>query len=149
MCLQETKRETFDSFSLKKLCPRYLENFSFFPWVGASGGLLTIWNGSILDGIIVQSNAYSLAVRFHNSLDNKDFHLTNIYGPPASSEKLAFVTWLINLDTSTFDDCLLAGDFNLIRSAENTNKPGGEHILLVMVGKHTKRVEPTMVFDKI
>jgi len=29
MCLQETKRETFDPFYLKKFCPRYLDTFSF------------------------------------------------------------------------------------------------------------------------
>jgi len=50
--------------------------------------------------------------------------LTNIYGP--SAEKMAFVTWLINLDISNFDDRLLASDFNLIRSSENRNKPGGD-----------------------
>lgn len=80
----------------------------------------------MLNGAIVQANSYALTVKFHNRLDNKDFHLTNIYGPSASSEKLAFITWLINLDTSSFEDWLLAGDFNLIRSAENRNKLGGD-----------------------
>lgn len=124
VCLQETKRETFDPFYLKKFCPRYLDTFSYFPSVGASGGILTIWNSSILDGTTVQVNAYSVTVKFHNRLDNKDFHLSNIYSPSAAPEKLAFITWLINLNTSTFDDWLLAGDFNLIRSAENKNKHG-------------------------
>lgn len=115
VCLQEIKCETFDPFYLKKSCPRYLDTFSFFPSVGASECLLMIWNSSILDGITIQSNAYAITVNFHNRLDNKDFHPTNIYGPSISSEKLAFVTWLINLDTSTFDEWLLAGDFNIIR----------------------------------
>lgn len=38
---------------------------------------------------------------------------------------MAFITWLINLNTSSFDDWLLASDFNLIRFAENRNKLGG------------------------
>ena len=83
---------------------------------------MTIWNSSVLDGVIVQANSYGLTVKFHKRLDNKDFHLTNIYGPSVSSEKLAFITWLINLDTSTFDEWILAGDFNLIISAENRSK---------------------------
>jgi len=124
VCLKKTKRKNFDPFFPKKFCPRYPDNFSFSPSVGASGGLITIWNSSVLDGTTIQSNAYAVTVKFHNRLDNKDFHLTNIYGPSVFSEKMAFVTWLINLDTSNFDDCLLAGDFNLIRSAENRNKPG-------------------------
>ena len=109
---------------LKKFRPRYLDNFSFSPSVGASGGVITILNSSVLDGTTIQSNAYAITVKFHNRLDNKDFHLTNIYGP--SAKKMAFVTWLINLDISNFDDWLLASDFNLIQSAENRNKPGGD-----------------------
>jgi hypothetical protein len=58
-------------------------------------------------------------------MDNNSFHLTNVYGPSNSSEKFAFVTWLLNLDTSEFEDWLLAGDFNLYRSLEDRNKPGG------------------------
>jgi hypothetical protein len=52
--------------------------------------------------------------------------LSNIYGPSRSPEKLAFVTWLINFDTNAFENWLLAGDFNLFRSPENRNRPGGD-----------------------
>jgi len=38
LCLQETKREIFDMFYIKKFCPRTLDQFAFFPYVGASGG---------------------------------------------------------------------------------------------------------------
>jgi hypothetical protein len=34
--------------------------------------------------------------------------------PFAASERVAFITWLYNFDTSDFDDWLLAGDFNLL-----------------------------------
>ena len=53
LCLQETKRETFDSFYIKKFCPRNLDQFAYFPFVGASGGLLTMRNSSLFDGTIV------------------------------------------------------------------------------------------------
>jgi hypothetical protein len=29
-------------------------------------------------------------------MDNNSFHLTDIYGPAASTEKFAFITWLLN-----------------------------------------------------
>lgn len=38
---------------------------------------------------------------------------------------MAFITWLINLDTTNFDDWLLVGDFNLYRCPEDRNKLGG------------------------
>ena len=43
VCLQETKRETFDTAYLKKFCPSRINNFAFLPSVGASGGFL--WPG--------------------------------------------------------------------------------------------------------
>lgn len=38
VCLQETKRETFDMVSIRKFAPRRLDSFDFVPSVGASGG---------------------------------------------------------------------------------------------------------------
>lgn len=58
-------------------------------------------------------------------LDNKSFHLTNVYGPSSSPEKLGFITWLMNFDSSDIDDWLIASDFNLITGPENRHKPGG------------------------
>lgn len=46
LCLQETKREYFDIFYLKKFSPRSLDKFAFFPSAGASGGLIIVWNGN-------------------------------------------------------------------------------------------------------
>lgn len=37
----------------------------------------------------------------------------------------AFVNWLYNFDASTFEEWLLAGDFNFIRTPDDRNKPGG------------------------
>lgn len=51
--------------------------------------------------------------------------MTNVYGPSASDQKLGFITWLINLDRSNFSEWILVGDFNLYRSGEDRNKPGG------------------------
>ncbi|XP_066324011.1 uncharacterized protein [Miscanthus floridulus] len=126
VCIQETKRESFDQFYIKKFCPRSLDRFAFFPSVGASGGLLTVWNNSLFDGTLVQANSYAVTVKMLSRLENNSFHVTNIYGPSHSPEKLGFVTWLINLDTTEFEDWIIGGDFNLIRHPENRNKPGGD-----------------------
>jgi len=37
ICLQETKRENFDPFYIKKFCHRNLDTFAYSPSVGASG----------------------------------------------------------------------------------------------------------------
>jgi exonuclease III len=107
LCLQETKRESFDIFYIKKFCPRSLDQFAFFPSIGASCGLLTVWNSSI-------------------RMDNKEFFIANIYGPASAPLKQGFITWLMNLDSTSYDDWVLGGDFNLIRSPKNQNKPRGD-----------------------
>lgn len=69
-------------------------------------------------------NAYSVTLKMTSRLTNQRFHLTNIYGSAAADEKMAFITWLYNFDTDGIEDWILAGDFNLIRSLENRNRPG-------------------------
>lgn len=127
VCLQETKREDFNVAYLKKFCPRHLDSFAFSPSTGASGGLVTIWKSNLYQGDTIQINSYAITVKMTSLVDQSCFHLTNIYGPAHSSGKLAFITWILNLDSSSFDDWLLTCDFNLYRGPDNRNKPGGDH----------------------
>jgi hypothetical protein len=100
-----------------------LDSFELSPSVGASGGLLTIWNGNLFDGELIFWNAYSITIKFTLLVTKKSFHLTNIYGP--STDKAALISWLYNFDALAFDDCILLGDFNMIRSPNNRNRWGG------------------------
>jgi len=104
VCLQETKRENFDSAYLRKFCPRQLDCFALSPSAGASGGLLVIWNSNLYSGDIIQRNSYAVTVKLTSLVDNSCFHLSNIYGPAHSSSKLAFHTLPINLGPTSFDD---------------------------------------------
>lgn len=74
---------------------------------------------------VVQANSYAVTVKFECFLNNSTFHLSDIYGPSISAEKFDFITWLLNLDKADINDWLLTGDFNLYRSPEDRNKPGG------------------------
>lgn len=68
----------------------------------------------------------TVTVKFTNIFDNSCFFLSNVYGPSHAAGKLAFITWFINLDTSEFDEWIIAGDFNLYRSMKDRNKPGDD-----------------------
>jgi exonuclease III len=59
VCLQETKRNSFDFAYLKNFCLGQLGNFEFSPSIGASGGFITIWNDSLIEGELVLTNSYS------------------------------------------------------------------------------------------
>ena len=125
ICFQETKKEAFDLQFIRKFCPSAFDSFEFLPSVGASGGMLVAWKGSLFTGIKIFSNAYAISVEF-TSLHNLDkWLLTNVYGPCTSDGKVEFTNWLKNINMLEDVDWILLGDFNLIRKHENRNRVGG------------------------
>jgi exonuclease III len=71
ICLQETKKEFFDSADLKKFCPNSFDSFAFVPSVGNSGGFITVWNSSKLVGNVIYQNEYALSVEFFANSSNE------------------------------------------------------------------------------
>ena len=70
LCLQETKREDFDATYIRNFCPNRLDKFAFLPSIGASGGLLINWNGSLFEGEVIFQNRFSLSIKFTSLLSN-------------------------------------------------------------------------------
>jgi hypothetical protein len=44
------KKESFDDSYIRRFCSRSFDKFEFGPSIGASGGFITIWKGSLFDG---------------------------------------------------------------------------------------------------
>ena len=126
MCLQETKRELFDRSYIRKFCPRRINQFAFSPSVGNSGGIITLWNGNMFDGIIINSSKFQLTVQLTCKLSARVIYITNVYTPTAVEERDEFPTWLYVVDTSLMEFWMILGDFNLMRSPDNRNRPGGD-----------------------
>ena len=55
ICLQETKRATFDLAFVKLFCPKKIDKFDFVPSQGASGGLIVLWDSSRVKNIRVRA----------------------------------------------------------------------------------------------
>jgi hypothetical protein len=53
VCLQETKKEVFDSQFIKGFAPRRLDKFAFVPSEGSSGGLLVLWASNLFTGTVL------------------------------------------------------------------------------------------------
>ena len=64
ICLQETKCESFDIRTIRSFCPRRFDQFVFSPSVGASGGILVVWNSSIFHGQLVDIQRFGVIVSF-------------------------------------------------------------------------------------
>ena len=80
-CIQETKRNHFDHTFIKKLAPKRFKKFAFSPSVGNSRGILMGWNSSLFNGDIIESNKFSITVKFSSLHNGHHWFLTTIYGP--------------------------------------------------------------------
>ena len=124
--LQETKRADFDLQFNRKLCPPIFDGFEFLPSVGASGGVITIWKSYMFTCHLVYSNDFGISVEFSSNLGTHDWILTNVYGPCTLSGKQLFLNWLKNIDMPEEVEWILLGDFNLLGSPSDRNRPGGD-----------------------
>jgi hypothetical protein len=118
-------KTSIDLNYLRNFCPRRFSNFAFSPSDGASGGLLIAWNGNQFSGTVVDMNRFGLTVKLSSLQSEQEWSLSNIYGPCSARAKAEFTNWLYYYDASTYDLWMVVGDFNLMRSPENRNKPGG------------------------
>jgi hypothetical protein len=116
----------FDWRFLRTFCPKRFDNFAYSPSVGASGGILVIWNSSMFHGMLVETHRYGIRIEFASSHNNEKWTLVCVYGPCHGVLRDQFVSWLYNLNIACDDNWLLLGDFNFIRSQDNRNKPGGD-----------------------
>lgn len=117
ICLQETKRESFDSQYIKNFYPRKLNKFVFLPSMGATGGLFIGWNGNMFMGNTLFQNDYSIS--------GDSWILTNIYAPCQGDARDDFIQWFKNIDMADNTDWLVVGDFNFMRYPDNRNMTGG------------------------
>ena len=63
LCLQETKRQNLDLAYIQKICPQRFNKFKYLPSIGASGGILTAWNGTLFTGQLLFQNKFSLSMQ--------------------------------------------------------------------------------------
>jgi hypothetical protein len=126
ICVQENKCEFIDQRFLRKFSPKRFDNFAYSPSVGASGGILVIWNSAIFSGRVIQINTFGIIVEFVSVHNGESWTMVSVYGPCSGIPRENFINWLYNLQIPAMSDWLLLGDFNFIRSEENRNRPGGD-----------------------
>ena len=79
--LEETKMPTFDATTLKSLCPKRFDRYAYIPSIGASGGLLTIWNSALFTSTVTFEEQFALGINFTSTQNAHNWTLVNIYGP--------------------------------------------------------------------
>src|SRR4051794_4884912 len=69
ICLQETKCPSIDARFIRTWCPRRFDQFAYVPSIGASGGLITIWNSSLFEGVLIDTQQFGLLINFISKLN--------------------------------------------------------------------------------
>lgn len=119
------KHSAYDTPFIRKFVPKRFDKFEFIPSVGASGGILVVWNSSHFLGQVVHTMPFAITIEFTSMLNLNSWKLTTVYGPCQDPMRSEFVQWLKDLDVQDSENWLLIGDFNFYRSLEDRNKPGG------------------------
>ncbi|GAU50699.1 hypothetical protein TSUD_367350 [Trifolium subterraneum] len=81
LCLQETKLQTCDVFLCSTLWGNSPHDFSYRSSVGASGGLLTLWNSSEVDVWSSESRDHVLWCHGRLIKTREEFFVANVYAP--------------------------------------------------------------------
>jgi hypothetical protein len=55
-CLQESKRDSFDTQYIRNFAPKRFDNFDYIRSVGALGAILVGWNSSVFVGSTSEKN---------------------------------------------------------------------------------------------
>jgi exonuclease III len=119
VCLQETKLPICDD----SLCSSFWGNapnaYSFRPSVGASGGLLTIWDTTEVEvwSSVSQDHVLWCHGRFLSS--GEEFHVANVHGPcEAGAKQGLWDSLAARLQTLVGKRVCVCGDFNAVRTLD-------------------------------
>ncbi|CAJ2674421.1 unnamed protein product [Trifolium pratense] len=119
LCIQETKLQSCDDAICSTLWGNSSHGYSYRPSVGASGGLLTLWDTAEVE---VWSSGSSENVLWCHGLfvrSGEEFYLANVYAPCNSRAKQVLWDSLsVIIQALGRSRVCVCGDFNAVRSVE-------------------------------
>lgn len=124
MPTRNQKRVFYQQY-IKKFGPINIDSFQFLPFISASGGSIILWNSSKFTGNLLFQNSFAQSVEFQCTPSGESWVLTNVYGPCTPERKLEFLRLFKEITMPDEIKWLIVGDFNLLHSPSNRNKPVG------------------------
>ncbi|XP_024630380.2 exodeoxyribonuclease-like [Medicago truncatula] len=119
LCLQETKLGRCDDGLRLAVWDGQSVAFSFRPSLGASGGLMTLWDSSEVE--VWSSSSFDHVLSIHGRFisSNEEFHLFNVYAPCNSNDRQVLWDSLSSrLQVLRGKKVCVCGDFNAVRNRE-------------------------------
>ena len=119
LCIQETKLELINDQLVKALWEEGMHNFSYQPFVGASGGMVTVWYTFRVEVWTSSRFNHVLAIKGKVILTGEVFIIFNVYAPCDLVAKKMLWECLSAHVINNSDLCIyVCGDFNSVRSFE-------------------------------
>lgn len=129
LCLQETKLSVCDNFLCNSLWGDPNHAYSYRPSVGASGGLLIVWDSKEVEVWSSGSQEHVLHIHGRFIRTNEEFYLFNIYAPCDDRTKQElWVSLSARLQLLGGAKVCLCGDFNAVRNVEERWSQRGNNV---------------------
>jgi exonuclease III len=115
VCLQETKLASVSQAEACYIGGFRLKSFAERPATGTRGGILLLWDEDVvrITNVFITEFCLSADVHVLNSANNnRDFKITGVYGPTASSRKDHFFAELVSYKPPPGVRLLALGDLN-------------------------------------
>jgi len=119
LCIQETKLQRCDEGVCMSIWDGKPVAYSYCPSLGASGGLLTLWDS--LEVEVWSSNSFVHVLSIHGRFisSNEEFHLFNVYAPCNGNDRQELWESLSSrLQVLRGKKVCVCGDFNAVRCRE-------------------------------
>jgi len=130
-CLQETKLHDITTKKARTFLPPALAaSHHFLGASGTRGGILTAWNPNLFNMDSFIARKHTLTTVLASTMMDLRLTITKVYAPADHRDTHLFLDGLRELLPHIHGPWLLAGDFNLIRCAEekNTSASSSPHI---------------------
>ena len=125
LCIQETKLVSFDVH----LCKSFLGDndvaFSYQPSVGASGGLVTVWDTKEVEVWSSMSFEHVLVISGRFVKTEENFVLFNVYSPcDVIRQEALWISMSTRLNSFIGQNVCICGDFNAVRNVDERRSMG-------------------------
>ena len=132
LCIQETKLAVCNNVLCNSLWNNSSVEYSYQPLMGASGGLLTLWDNKEVEvwSTIFFEHVLGIQGRFVKSRD--EFTIFNVYAPCDSNrQQVLWQNLAAQLASLPDQNVCVWGDFNVVRYVEERKSVGSGVIHLL------------------
>jgi hypothetical protein len=125
LCIQESKLRIVEDVLIKSLWGETACGYSYQPSVGASGGLVTVWDTSCVTVWSTMSYSHVLVIKGLIVRTAEEFVIINVYAPCDLVAKQALWESLSPVVANNNDVCLcVCGDCNSVRNPDEKRGRG-------------------------